>query len=286
MKILVTGATGFIGRYVVKQLLLTEHEIITTSIKTDTPLDNTTDNTTYIPCDLNIERSDYYTLFGQPDAVIHLAWQGLPNYDELFHIERNLWTSYRFLKQLIEAGTKNIAVIGTCFEYGLREGCLSEELPPKPNTNYCIAKNTLRIFLEQLQKKIPFDFKWIRLFYLYGEGQNKNSILEQLKSATDRGDKIFNMSGGEQLRDYLPVEIVAENIVKILLQNEVQGIINNCSGKPISIRRLVEEYLRREGKTIELNLGYYPYTNYEPHAFWGCTKLLNKILTVTKNPTR
>ncbi|MDR2440725.1 MAG: NAD(P)-dependent oxidoreductase [Planctomycetaceae bacterium] len=273
MKILVTGSTGFIGRYVVRQLLRTGHEVITTSTKAEL-LSN---NTTHIPCDLNIERNNYYELFGQPDAVIHSAWQGLPNYEELFHIERNLWTSYRFLKQIIESGTRNINVIGTCFEYGLQEGCLSEDCFANPNTVYGAAKNTLRIFLEQLQKKIPFDFKWIRLFYLYGEGQNKNSILEQLKSATQHGDKIFNMSGGEQLRDYLPVETVAENIAGISLQNKVQGIINNCSGKPVSIRQLAEEFLKNTGTKIELNLGYYPYTNYEPFAFWGNTEKLERV---------
>jgi dTDP-6-deoxy-L-talose 4-dehydrogenase (NAD+) len=273
MKILVTGSTGFIGRYVVGQLLLTGHEVIAASMKTEL----STNNATFIPCDLNVERNDFYELFGKPDAVIHLAWQGLPNYDELFHIERNLWTSYRFLKQMIESGTRNINVIGTCFEYGLQEGCLSENLPAVPNTVYGIAKNTLRIFLEQLQKKSPFDFKWIRLFYLYGEGQNKNSILEQLKSATKRGDKVFNMSGGEQLRDYLSIETATENIIKISLQNNVQGIINNCSGKPISIRQLVEEYLQKTETKIKLNLGYYSYTNYEPFAFWGNTKKLEKI---------
>jgi dTDP-6-deoxy-L-talose 4-dehydrogenase (NAD+) len=253
--------------------LLTEHEIIATSSRSISPFDNVT----FIPCDLNIERDNFYELFGQPDTLIHLAWEGLPNYEELFHIERNLWTSYRFLKQMIESGTRNIVVTGTCFEYGLQEGCLSEDLPAKPNTIYGIAKNTLRIFLEQLQKKIPFDFKWIRLFYLYGEGQNKNSILEQLKSAINRHDKIFNMSGGEQLRDYLPVETVTENIVKITLQNKVQGIINNCSGNPMSIRRLVEEFLIHEGKNITLNLGYYPYTVYEPMAFWGNVQKLKTI---------
>ncbi|MDR3197695.1 MAG: NAD(P)-dependent oxidoreductase [Planctomycetaceae bacterium] len=274
MKILVTGATGFIGRYVTGQLLRTGHEIVTTSAKTELPLNNVK----HISCDLNIERNDFYELFGKPDALIHLAWQGLPNYDELFHIERNLQTSYCFLKQMIESGTRNINVIGTCFEYGLQEGCLSEDLPVNPNTVYGIAKNTLRIFLEQLQqKKIPFDLKWIRLFYLYGINQNKNSILEQLKSAIKRGDKIFNMSGGEQLRDYLPVETVAENIIGISLQNKIQGIINNCSGKPVSIRRLVEEYLKNTGTNIELNLGFYSYTNYEPFAFWGNTKKLESV---------
>ena len=269
-KILVTGATGFIGRYVVEQLLARSHDVIATSRKEETSLP-----CRYIAANLNEPDIQWFERFERPDSVIHLAWEGLPNYNELFHIEHNLPMSYHFLKNLVESGVKNINVIGTCFEYGVQEGCLSEHLPPKPNTTYGVAKNTLRISLEELQKHYDFSLKWIRLFYLYGEGQNKNSILELLKSALERGDQIFNMSGGEQLRDYLPVETVAENIVKISLQDEVQGIINNGSGQPISIRRLVEEYLKQSGKTIELNLGYYPYTTYEPHAFWADNTKLN-----------
>jgi len=273
MKILVTGATGFIGRYVVERLLKRSCDVIATSLEEVASLP-----CRYMPANLKESGISWFERFEHPDAVIHLAWEGLPNYNELFHIERNLPVSYYFLKNLIESGVKNINVIGTCFEYGLQEGCLSEDLPPKPITTYGVAKNTLRIFLEELRKKQDFDLKWIRLFYLYGTGQSKNSILELLKSALERGDEVFNMSGGEQLRDYLPVETVAENIVKIALQNEVQGIINNGSGQPISIRRLVEEFLKRENKNIDLKLGYYPYTAYEPLAFWANTEKLRGLL--------
>jgi len=272
MKILVTGAAGFIGRYVVERLLERSLDVVATSLET-----NISVPCRYIPANLNEPSVSWFERFDQPDAVIHLAWEGLPNSNELFHIERNLPASYHFLKNLIEAGVKNINVIGTCFEYGLQEGCLSEDLFPQPSTTYGAAKNALRIFLEELKKKYRFDLKWIRLFYLYGEGQSKQSLLELLKAAVNRGDTVFNMSGGEQLRDYLPVETVAENIVKISLQNEVQGIINNASGQPISIRRLVEESLQRMNKTIKLHLGYYPYTAYEPHAFWGDVKKLESI---------
>jgi dTDP-6-deoxy-L-talose 4-dehydrogenase (NAD+) len=274
MKILVTGTNGFVGRHILNVLRATSHEIIATSRSEKCVVDDVP----YIACDLNEKKNSFFQHFCSPDAIIHLAWEGLPNYNELFHIERNLGTSYRFLKQMIESGTRNITVIGTCFEYGLQNGCLSEDLPLVPNTTYAVAKNTLRIFLEELRKKTPFDFKWIRLFYMYGEGQSKNSILEQLKTALQRGDKTFNMSGGEQLRDYLPIETVAENIVKIALQNDVQGIINNASGKPISIRRFVEEFLLQDGKSIALNLGYYPYTTYEPMAFWGDIQKLQTII--------
>lgn len=277
MKILVTGATGFVGRYVVESLLARGCNVITTSRKEDVAIP-----CRHIPADLNEPGISWFERFERPHAVIHLAWEGLPNYNELFHIERNLPTSYYFLKNLVESGCKNINVIGTCFEYGLQEGCLSEDLIPKPNTAYGIAKNTLRLFLEEIKKKHDFFLKWIRLFYMHGQGQSKSSILELLKFALERDDKVFNMSGGEQLRDYLPVETIAENIVEISLQNEVQGIINNGSGKPISIRRLVEEYIKQSGKTIQLNLGHYPYTTYEPHAFWADVEKLtrnNQILT-------
>jgi dTDP-6-deoxy-L-talose 4-dehydrogenase (NAD+) len=87
------------------------------------------------------------------------------------------------------------------------------------------------------------------------------------------------MSAGEQIRDYLPVEEVAEIIVKTSIQNETTGIINCCSGKPISIRKMVEDYLTKNNYSINLNLGYYSYNDYEPMAFWGCTEKLKTILT-------
>jgi dTDP-6-deoxy-L-talose 4-dehydrogenase (NAD+) len=87
------------------------------------------------------------------------------------------------------------------------------------------------------------------------------------------------MSGGEQLRDYLPVSTVASNIVSLSLQQSVEGIINCCSGKPISVRKLAENYIQEKGSKIRLCLGHYPYPDYEPMAFWGDNKKLNKILS-------
>jgi dTDP-6-deoxy-L-talose 4-dehydrogenase (NAD+) len=77
------------------------------------------------------------------------------------------------------------------------------------------------------------------------------------------------MSGGEQLRDYLPVEEVARQIVRLAMARRDIGIVNICSGKPISVRRLVEQWLCERNWQIELKLGYYPYPDYEPMAFWG-----------------
>ncbi len=278
MKVLVTGATGFIGNYVVNELLKHNFQVIATA-KSNPVLEsnNWIGKVEFIRCDLN-SKIDFFDYFQNPDAVIHLAWEGLPNYKEAFHIEKNLPNNFYFLNDLIKSGLKNLIVTGTCLEYGVQNGCLDELMPVKPHIPYSIAKDTLRKYLEELENQYDFKLKWLRLFYTYGNGQNENSILSQLDRAIKNKDKVFNMSAGEQLRDYLPVEKVAEIIVKTAIQNETTGIINCCSGIPISIRKMVEDYLAKNSFSINLNLGYYPYNDYEPLAFWGSTEKLNSLI--------
>lgn len=278
MKILVTGATGFIGNYVVNELLKSNHDIIATGISDPIYEKNSwSGKVNFIKCDLN-SKIDFFTHFQKPDSVIHLAWEGLPNYKELFHIEKNLPNNLYFLNNLVKSGLKNLTVSGTCLEYGMLTGCLEESMNVEPHIPYSIAKDTLRKYLVELESQFDFNFKWLRLFYIYGTGQNENSIFSQLDRAIKNKDKVFNMSAGEQLRDYLPVEKVAEIIVKTSMQMEITGIINCCSGKPVSIKKMVEDYLTKNNYSINLNLGHYPYNEYEPLEFWGCTKKLKKIV--------
>lgn len=282
MKVLITGATGFLGNYVINELIKFDCHTIIASGRDEKKVRHFEwfNKVNFIATDLNYIQENCFDYFKQPDLLIHLSWEGLPNYKDLFHFERNLFANYFFLKNMLEHGLKDLSVIGTCFEYGMQSGCLNEKLETKPITSYGLAKDTLRKFLEQLKLKMDFDLKWIRLFYMYGKGQNPNSILSQLDTALEKKEPSFNMSGGEQLRDYLPIEKVGEYIVKIALQNQVTGIINCCSGEPISIRRLVENYLREKKQDIHLNLGYYPYPSYEPMAFWGDASKLQGIENV------
>jgi nucleoside-diphosphate-sugar epimerase len=281
MKVLVTGATGFIGNYVIEELLKYKVEIVATSSNEEKARQQLWfDNVKYIPFDFeNFDSTtNYFLYFNEPDIVIHLAWEGLPNYKSSFHTEKNLPRHKAFLKNLISNGLKDVTVTGTCLEYGIQEGELKEDMPAQPSSSYAIAKNDLRIFILELQQQFNFSFKWVRLFYMFGKGQNENSLLSQLDKALANNDEIFNMSGGEQTRDYLPVKTVAEYIVKIALQTNIAGIINCCSGVPVSIKGFVEQYLKSIDKTIRLNLGYYPYTDYEPMHFWGSTEKLKKAL--------
>lgn len=280
MKVLVTGATGFIGNFVIDELLTRGVDVIATSIHTEKARKKSWyDEVTYIPHTIGEGTNEnLFTKFRQPDLLIHLAWKGLPNYKDLFHFEENLLPQYFFLKNLIENGLNDITITGTCYEYGMINGCLAEDMVPDPSNSYAIAKNSLRLFLEMLQKKQNFSLKWMRLFYMYGEGQHANSLLEQLKKALQHNEEVFNMSGGDQVRDYLPVEKVAAYIVSAAVQNETTGIINCCSNQPVTVKQLVTNYLAKTGTSIKLNTGYYPYPDFEPMEFWGDDNKLKTII--------
>jgi dTDP-6-deoxy-L-talose 4-dehydrogenase (NAD+) len=86
------------------------------------------------------------------------------------------------------------------------------------------------------------------------------------------------MSAGEQLRDYLPVNELASHLVALAMRRPDAGVVNVCSGRPVSVRSLVERWVQENGWEIALELGYYPYPDYEPMAFWGCDGRLNQLV--------
>jgi len=281
VKILVTGATGFLGRHLVPALLSCGHQITVAGRDQGRFLKMPwIGKCRFAAFDIHHPSANLRDIFGEADAVVHLAWPGLPNYKDLFHYEVNLPADYEFIKSLVLDGYSQFLITGTCFEYGMKSGCLSEEMETLPANPYALAKDTLRKFLEMLQTKFSFTLQWARLFYMYGEGQNPNSLLAMLDRSIDRGDSTFNMSGGEQLRDYLHVCQVVEGLASIVEKKKFNGIINICSGKPISVRKLVEMRIAERQADIQLNLGYYPYPDYEPMAFWGNRKRLDHLMGV------
>ncbi len=282
-KILVTGATGFIGNYVINELLNLGFTVVATSLsQAKASQADWYDKVKYFSFNFNEfdDSVDYYQCFDNPDILIHLAWEGLPNYKEDFHLTKNLPLQKFFLQNLIRNGLKDLTVTGTCFEYGMKDGCLTETMKCEPANPYAIAKNELRLFVEKLAAEQQCSFKWVRLFYMYGKGQSPKSLISQLDKALDNGDAVFNMSGGEQVRDFLPIEKVASSIVAVATQQNTTGVINCCSGVPVTVKQFVEDYLKSKNKTIQLNLGYYPYADYEAMSFWGDNSTLKLITGV------
>ena len=266
-KVIVSGATGFIGQHLIPILLKDGYEVLAIS--------RNRKRAEFLPWfkDVKFISYDFHsdqqiTKVDGFRGLIHLAWQDLPNYDSSIHVKKNLPCSYRFIDSLLNKGVNQVLIAGTCSEYGLKSGAISSSSTTEPTTQYAIAKDTLRKKLTLLSFKKDFNLQWARIFYMFGKGQNSNSIISQLDFAIKNNQKVFHMSGGEQLRDYLPVEKAAEKLSN-LYKSGNKGIFNICSGKPISIRNLVESYIEKKNSNIIPKYGYYPYSVYEPMQFWG-----------------
>lgn len=276
-RIAVVGATGFLGRHVLAALAGRDVDVVAASRRI--PSENSpVPQGRFVEIDLHADPVDAFERLGRPDVVAHLAWGGLPNYRSLHHFESELPAQHRFLQALVRSGLKRLVVAGTCFEYGMQSGPLAESAPALPENPYGFAKDVLRRQLEFLKAAHPFELVWARLFYLHGEGQAANSLFPQLQRAVGRGDDAFDMSAGEQLRDFLPAAAAGGILADLALSDADVGIVNVCSGVPVSVRSLVERWLEEHRWSIRLNLGRHPYPSYEPLAFWGERSKLDAVL--------
>ncbi len=282
LKIAVTGASGFVGRHVLAELARRDLSA-TVLLRPASAVPEWVKPHRVVRMDIADAPADAFEQAGRPDLLIHLAWGGLPNYKSLHHFEQELPAQYHFLKAMTGAGLRHLVVSGTCFEYGMQSGPLSEDLAAAPSNPYGLAKDTLRRQLQYLQSEQPFTLTWARLFYLHGEGQAPNSLLPLLQRAVERGETSFPMSGGEQLRDYLSATEVAQHLVALALGRSDCGIVNICSGKPVSVRAMVEGWIAQNGWSITPALGRFPYPDHEPMAFWGDNQKLLRCLKTGMN---
>jgi nucleoside-diphosphate-sugar epimerase len=273
MQVLVTGASGFVGRHVVRALLGRGHAV--TAVGRDAAHAAAHDwfpRVRFVAADVHAPPADLRAAFGDADVVLHLAWPGLPNYKAAFHLEQNLPRDFAFLRALVLAGYRRLLVVGTCLECSPLDGCYTEDMDGAPTLPYPLAKARLRRELVGLQREHPFTLQWARLFYMYGDGQNPASLLAQLDRAIDSGAASFDMSGGEQVRDFSPVTDIARKLVDLVEHPEWSGVTHVCSARPVTVRALVERHVAARGAQLALNFGVYPYPDYEPMAFWGVSE--------------
>lgn len=280
MKVLVTGATGGLGELVINSLLEKGIEVVATS--RDEEKAKTYDfynKVTYVAFDINnYKETNLFELFGKPDILIHLAWEKLNEYNNPEHTTTILNNHKQFVSNLFKNGLKDFTGVGTCYEYGVREGILKEEFESQPVLPYPEGKNLLREYIEEEQKQYGFINKWARVFYVFGEVKGRKNLYTHLQNAIKNNDESFNMSGGQQIRDFLTPKEIAEIIVRIALQNKVQGIINCCSGKPVKLIDVVTDFVKSSKSSIKLNPGFFPYLTYEPMETWGSVEKMNKAI--------
>jgi nucleoside-diphosphate-sugar epimerase len=276
MKVAVTGATGFIGRHLLREFESRGIAVVAAGHSAgDWP---SSGFHRVVRHDIRTLETDPYRMLGSPDVLVHLAWAGLPNYGSERHLMEELPAQERFLGGLLESGLRGLVVAGTCMEYGMREGQLREDDPAQPVNPYAMAKNELRIRLEALQRAHRFSLTWARLFYLFGAGQAPTSLYSQLESAASRGVSSLDVSSGEQLRDFMPVEEATAALARLACTGADFGTVNVCSGQPVAVRSIAEEWIRRNNWSITLNLGARAPSPYEPGAFWGDRAKLDRCL--------
>lgn len=252
-RILVTGATGFVGRQVMRELLNNEGIQIRAVVREgktvqqpDTPHIHETIST----ADMFQETIGWWqhACMGV-DTVIHLAWYAEPG--KYLHSPKNiecLTGTLALAQGAAKAGVRRFVGIGTCAEYDPKCGFLSTSAPINPSTPYAAAKAAAYIALSKILPSLSVEFAWCRLFYLYGEGDDCRRLIPYLRENLSKGNSV-EITSGDYVRDYMDVVEAGREIAQISLEGKT-GSFNVCSGQPISIRQIAEaiadEFGRRE----------------------------------------
>jgi len=272
MKILVTGANGYLGQGIVKAILNKGHEVIAADFSTQ-KVDKRANRK---PCNL-FDIVDPYNYFEQPDVLLHLAWRdGFVHYSDA-HIE-DLPNHYAFIQKMAKSDVKTIAGMGSMHEIGFFEGSIDENTPCNPESFYGIAKNALREVTRINCKQNNKNFQWLRGYYIVGNSKFGSSIFSKITSAVEEGKKTFPFTLGLNQFDFIDYDLFAEQVATTVIQSEVNGIINICSGRPEKLADRVERFIIENNYNIKLEYGKFPDRPYDSKAVWGNSNKIEQIM--------
>lgn len=267
-KILITGASGFVGRQILKALMVDKHDI--SVIVRDKEGKN-------IPPGVNIlETEDLFDesyvrlteILKSQDILIHSAWYTEPGKYLTSPLNLHCLTGTLKLAQAFgEMGGKRFIGIGTCFEYDLNRGILSVQTPLNPTTLYAACKVSVFQVLNQLLPALGVEFLWCRLFYVYGENEDPRRLVPYLKEQLKSGQPA-DLSSGNQIRDFINVQEAGQMIADYSLSSR-EGSINICSGVPITVRQFAEQIADQFGRRDLLNFGARPDNLVDPPCVVG-----------------
>lgn len=276
MKILVTGANGYIGSRLVVSLLEMGNEVIATDFSNE-HIDN---RAKFIKTDIFADL-DFYNIFEKPDVCVHLAWRDGFVHSSMNHIN-DLSKHFNFIKSMIDSGIKQIAIMGSMHEIGYHEGAIDENTPCKPKTFYGIAKNALREMVETYVEGKNCVFQWLRGYYIFGTDLFGNSIFVKIKKAALEGQKTFPFTTGKNMFDFISIDDMCYQISRTVTQSNVDGIINICSGKPITLGEKVEWYIKENNLDIKLEYGKFKERPTESPCIYGDNSKIKEILEQKK----
>ena len=276
MKILVTGANGYLGSGIVKAILDSGNEVVAADFGTD----HVDDRAIKMDCNL-FEVEDPFHYFGEPDVLLHLAWRdGFVHYADS-HIA-DLPKHYSFIKKMAESGVRQICGMGSMHEIGFFEGSINENTPCHPTTPYGIGKNALRELTEMVCKKQNVVFQWLRGYYIVGNSKYGSSIFSKITAAVEQGKKEFPFTLGQNQYDFIDYPDFCAQVAAAVGQESEQGIINICSGRPEKLADRVERFIKENNYEIKLQYGAFPDRPYDSKAIWGDGTKIQKILVSGK----
>lgn len=272
MKILVTGANGYLGQGIVRSILNNGHCVVATDFNTQF-VDERAER---IACNL-FEVDNPYSFFGEPDVLLHLAWRdGFVHYSSA-HID-DLPKHYAFIKKMVDGGIQQVAVMGSMHEIGFFEGSINESTPCHPTTPYGIGKNALRDLTQMICEQKNIVFQWLRGYYIVGNSKFGSSIFSKITAAVDEGKTEFPFTLGQNQYDFIDYPDFCAQVAAVVGQKNEQGIINICSGKPEKLADRVERFIKENGYRIKLQYGAFPDRPYDSKAIWGNDTKIRKIM--------
>lgn len=276
MKILITGANGYIGTGVVKALLSLNQDVIATDFNVDG-----IDKRAKAIAGNIFELENPFEYFEKPDVVLHLAWRNGFVHNLETHLV-DLPNHFAFLSRLAESGVKKIVALGSMHEIGFWEGRIKEDTPCNPMSLYGISKNALRETLDLLCKQKNIKFQWIRGYYIVGNSEKGASIFSKITAAEKEEKSEFPFTTGKNQYDFIDYDEFCNQIANVVINNNVIGIINCCSGQPESLASRVERFIKENNYNIKLKYGAFPDRPYDSLAVWGDNTKIKQILEENK----
>lgn len=275
MKILVTGANGYLGQGIVKSILDQGIDVIAADFKCD----HVDSRARLITCNL-FEIKNAFEYFGEPDVLLHLAWrEGFVHNSEAHLVD--LPKHYSFIKSMMDSGIKRVAVMGSMHEIGFFEGSINENTPCHPMSLYGIGKNALKDAVKLLAKQHDIPYQWLRGYYIVGNSEYGNSIFSKITAAEKTGKVDFPFTLGQNQFDFLDYVAFCDQVAAAVIQDTVVGIINICSGKPEKLSDRVERFIKDNSYKIKLKYGAFPDRPYDSKAVWGDDRKIQQIMKNT-----